>query len=170
MHLTFNPDHVAALLRTSVSARRRVPCLSQMVIRENWRDDLSRERLTMLQAEIERHGYALSIRRDEICLWIAGDRGVYLTSNAPLEDLRASGVRIVAYAEEADPERVSRKDWVEVKHASFGPHDGIEFLAAEFVSAGLVSGEPYRIFMTPEQLILPVAGGRSAEHEMPSPA
>lgn len=155
MHLTFNPDHVAALLRASVNARERIPCLSQMVIRENWRDDLSEERLATLQAEIDRHGYALSIQRGEVNsdkigpgLWIAGDRGVYLTSNAPLEDLRSAGVRIVAYAEEADPERVSRSAWVQVKHASFGPHDGIEFLTAASVAAGLVSGKPYRIFMT----------------------
>ncbi|MBW3243660.1 DUF3085 domain-containing protein [Epibacterium sp. DP7N7-1] len=185
MHLTFNPDHVAALLKTSIQARNRIPCLSQMVVRENWRDDLSEERKAALQAEIDQYGYALSIQRDEVCpnkigpgLWIAGDRGVYLTSNAPLEDLRSAGVRIVAYAAEADPERVARGDWVHVKHASFGPHDGIEFLTAASVTAGLVSGKPYRIFMTPEQLILPVErenmktimDRRTPDEVMPSPA
>lgn len=163
MYLTFNPEHVASLLRTSISAQHRVPCLSQMVDASLWRQDLPRERISALSEEAREHGYALSIRRDEIDeglvpagLWIVGDRGVYLTSDAPIDDMRAAGVCAVAYAHEADPYQVEREVWVRAKHASFGSDDGVEFLPAAAVMTGLNPAEPYRIFLTADRLILPV--------------
>ena len=62
-------------------------------------------------------------------LWLVGDDGIYFTSNGCPPLLTADGSeQLVAYAEEADPER-HPETFYEVKEAAFGGDDGIRFVS-----------------------------------------
>ena len=56
---------------------------------------------------------------------LVGDRGVYIMTNAdPMPDDRT-----IAYAAEADPDRLPFDEWWDAKRDGFGGDDGAEFLA-----------------------------------------
>jgi hypothetical protein len=64
-------------------------------------------------------------------LWLVGDHGVYLMANTkdgPLAKARKEGDKtFVVYANECNPDKGD--DWWDIKRASFGGDDGVEFLA-----------------------------------------
>lgn len=62
-------------------------------------------------------------------LWLVGDRGIYLMSNA------AIGKPTVVYATECDPTKLPFETWWEVKQLTFGGDDGIEFISMEDIEA-----------------------------------
>ena len=70
-------------------------------------------------------------------LWLVGDEGVYLMPNTEGE------TRTIAYAKECDPTKSD--DWWEVKRATFGGDDGVEFISLEEIeriSAGPPGAKP----------------------------
>lgn len=163
MDLIFEAEHVAALLSASLRSTARLPCLSQMMNPDLWRQDLDPSRIRLLRQELETLGVVLSVSADDIDpsriepgLWLVGGEGVYLMSNAPIEDLRAKGIQHTAYAEGCDPGLVSPGEWIRMKRATFGGDDGVEFLSSASVSAGLPKAGKYRLLITPETMILPV--------------
>jgi Protein of unknown function (DUF3085) len=61
-------------------------------------------------------------------LWLVGDEGVYLMSNAAL----AEGEKLdVVYARECNPETVPFDQCWSVKRQTFGGDDGVEFISLE---------------------------------------
>lgn len=58
-------------------------------------------------------------------LWLVGDQGVYLMPNTVGE------TRTIAYAKECDPTKCEFDDWWNVKRATFGGDDGVEFISIE---------------------------------------
>jgi hypothetical protein len=85
-------------------------------------------------------------------LWLVGDQGVYLMSNAA----RAGDSKpVVVYADECDPQKLPFDEWWENKRASFGGDDGVEFLAPEaFIRMRREDPTHLVIEMGPEQLVL----------------
>lgn len=69
-------------------------------------------------------------------LWLVGDHGVYLCSNGKLTEGQKP---LVAYAEECNPD--VNEDWWDVKRATFGGDDGVDFLSATSLEA-LFAGTP----------------------------
>jgi hypothetical protein len=70
-------------------------------------------------------------------VWLVGDQGVYLMPNTE------GATRTIAYAKECDPKKVD--DWWDVKRASFGGDDGVEFISIEEIerlSAGPPGAQP----------------------------
>ncbi|MCW3782508.1 DUF3085 domain-containing protein [Defluviimonas salinarum] len=162
MRLTFDSDHLERLLDLSEASGNRRANLEQLVDPAFWREDLDPARRTLLEEEIRLHGLAFSAMNTDIDpgkvpagLHLVGDHGVYIMSNAPIEDVRAAGVDHVAYAAEANPAKVPFDDLWEIKRASFGGDDGVEFLGAEDVRAGIVPGHPYVIDLSPTTIALP---------------
>ena len=56
-------------------------------------------------------------------LWLVGDNGVYIMSNAKLDVLP-----VVCYANECNPETMDFDDWYEVKREDYGGDDGADNL------------------------------------------
>ena len=72
-------------------------------------------------------------------LWLVGDEGVYLMPNTEGE------TRTIAYAKECDPTKLDFDEWWNVKRASFGGDDGVEFISIEEIerlSAGPAGAKP----------------------------
>jgi len=70
-------------------------------------------------------------------LWLVGDDGVYLMPNTE------GTTRTIAYAKECDPTKCD--DWWQVKRATFGGDDGVEFISIEEIdrlSAGRTGAQP----------------------------
>jgi hypothetical protein len=88
-------------------------------------------------------------------LWLVGDEGVYLMPNT------AGNARTIVYAKECNPTK--SEDWWEVKRATFGGDDGVEFISIEEIDR-LVAIPPrprtrpkrLSIGMTPERFVLSV--------------
>ena len=110
MKLTFPADIVAKLIEHSAKSPKHSPTYSQK--------------------ETAKPG-----------LWLVGDDGVYLMSNGtpamandgsliteepkfPTKPIK----RLVAYANECNPEEMDFDDWWAAKRASFGGDDGVEFI------------------------------------------
>lgn len=85
-------------------------------------------------------------------LWLVGDHGVYLCSNGKL----AEGQKpLVSYAEECNPH--VNNDWWDIKRATFGGDDGVDFLSAtslEALFAGTPDGTHLRIAFMMESMQL----------------
>jgi hypothetical protein len=75
-------------------------------------------------------------------LWLVGDEGVYLMSNAK-DHLRRDESdpkdkrSFVAYAKQCDPNKLEFDEWWDNKRASFGGDDGAEFIPIEDIEGGL---------------------------------
>jgi hypothetical protein len=82
-------------------------------------------------------------------LWLVGDEGVYLMPNT------AGETRTIAYAKECDPKKVD--GWWEVKRASFGSDDGVEFISLSEIDGLLI---PAKTGTQPEQLIIDLSPQR----------
>lgn len=100
-------------------------------------------------------------------LWLVGDEGVYLLSNGLPRLLRepiggTPARNLVCYAEEANPETLSRDRADAAKQASFGGDDGVEFLDAADLRTALASypdGEPLELEVTPETIAVLLCAG-----------
>jgi hypothetical protein len=94
-------------------------------------------------------------------LWLAGDDGVYLMPNA------AAPTRTIVYAKECDPTKLEFDDWWQVKRATFGGDDGIEFISIEEIeriSAGLPGEQPMSLCInfTPKRMTISVQWKRAS--------
>ncbi len=96
-------------------------------------------------------------------LWLVGDHGVYLMSNASID--RSA----IVYANECDPAKMDFDTWWAVKRATFGGDDGVEFIGIEEIEF-LVSAPPQpamnprylAIGMTPDRLIFSIVWNTKA--------
>jgi prepilin-type N-terminal cleavage/methylation domain-containing protein len=68
-------------------------------------------------------------------LWLVGDQGVYLMSNADIDK------STVVYANECDPTKLPFNTWWEAKRETFGEDDGVEFISVEEIER-LVADSP----------------------------
>ena len=84
-------------------------------------------------------------------LWLVGDQGVYLMSNAAIDNTK------VVYANECDPIKLPFTAWWEAKRATFGTDDGIEFIGIEDIEA--LADAPPREGARPHLLIIGIAPG-----------
>lgn len=75
-------------------------------------------------------------------LWLVGDSGVYIMSNAEPGLLSEGGKDkiFVAYAAEVNPHTLPFEAWWEAKHNSFGGDDGAEFLELDAIKEALAQG------------------------------
>lgn len=81
--------------------------------------------------------------------WLVGDEGVYLMSNALLNEGEKP---IVVYADECNPKTMPFDDWWSAKQASFGGDDGVEFIDAACVRRAVKDESPVMIDMTAESM------------------
>lgn len=163
MRLSFDADHLRALLALSRDAERRSPILEQVLDPALWRKDLTPERRALLDREIAYEGLAFSARTDDVDpgligpgLILVGDQGVYLMANLPNEEVKAAGVPHVAYADEVNPELLPFEEWWEAKRASFGPDDGTVFLSEGDLEAlsRVREGGKLLLELTPDQIAI----------------
>lgn len=163
MRLSFDADHLRALLALSRQAHRRSPILEQILAPAFWRKDLPAQRRALLDREIRRHGLAFSASEEDVDpeligpgLVLVGDRGVYLMANLPNDEVKAAGVPHVAYADEVNPERLPVDDWWGAKRASFGPDDGTVFLSERMLAAldRVPAGEKLMIDLSPGKIAI----------------
>jgi hypothetical protein len=93
-------------------------------------------------------------------LWLVGDHGVYLMANTkdgPREKARKKDDKaFVVYAKECNPD--TTEEWWDVKRASFGGDDGVEFLSLREIE-GLIS-KPPKPNAIPHSLILGFMPGK----------
>jgi Protein of unknown function (DUF3085) len=80
-------------------------------------------------------------------LWLVGDQGVYLMSNAAIDK------PTVVYANECDPTALPFEVWWEAKRATFGGDDGVDFIRIEEIEA-LVAADSLRPGERPCHLII----------------
>jgi len=84
-------------------------------------------------------------------LWLVGDEGVYLMPNT------VGDTRTIAYAKECDPTKCKFDDWWNVKRATFGGDDGVEFISIEEIDGLLI---PAKTGMQAQQLVIDLSPQR----------
>ena len=89
-------------------------------------------------------------------IWMVGDDGVYLMSNAEgvLAADDGSNLHFICYANEVNPKTMEFDDWWSAKRASFGGDDGCDFLKLESVEASLALGGDLQLEVTPSSISL----------------
>lgn len=160
MILTFDAAIVRKLIAASEAATERRATFADLVDPSKWRKDMDASRRARFDEEIADGGFPSGISQDDLDpemisagLQLVGDQGVYLMSNAPSADAIAAAGTHVAYARESDPTTMSTDEWHDAKLEIFGGDDGVEFLPAEAVRAGLVDGvDVFKIDLTPESV------------------
>ncbi|MCX8571170.1 DUF3085 domain-containing protein [Aminobacter sp. MET-1] len=89
-------------------------------------------------------------RRYHVCdpagFWLVGDEGVYLLHNGVVGDQKAS----VVYAAECNPKIMCFDAWWNVKHATFGGDDGVDFIEADYIRNAVAAGSDLIIKMSPD--------------------
>jgi hypothetical protein len=159
MRITFDRAHLEQLLEFSKKVERPQLTLEQRCDPENWRDDLSPERRAELDAEAEEYGgFAFNAMDDDVDmskiesgLILVGDQGVYFLSQASNEEVKAAGVKHVAYANEINPETLDPDIWYDRKRAAFGGDDGTIFVSEETLRPALdAGGETVAMDLTPK--------------------
>jgi hypothetical protein len=143
MKATFDSDHVQRLLDESEAAngKRRGNFVQNYDV-SFLRDDVSAARRKEIALELDSDGISFAIDPEtEIDpakipagLWLVGDQGVYLMSNA------AERNEQVAYADQSNPEKMDFDEWWNAKQDIFGADDGVEFLSIEGLRRGLNPG------------------------------
>jgi hypothetical protein len=93
-------------------------------------------------------------------LWLVGDEGVYLMPNTEAE------TRTIAYAKECDPRKVD--DWWDVKRATFGGDDGVDFISIEEIerlSKGRPGAQPESLCInfTPKRMTISIQWTRAGK-------
>lgn len=84
-------------------------------------------------------------------LWLVGDQGVYLMTNAVLADGEKS---LIVYAAECDPTTMDFDEWWAVKQASFGGDDGVEFIDADTIRWAVRDESPLLVDFTPNEMAI----------------
>jgi hypothetical protein len=69
--------------------------------------------------------------------WLVGDQGVYLMHNGQTPE---GGKNHVVYAVECNPEKVAFDEWWDVKRATFGGDDGVDFLSSDGLAEAIGKG------------------------------
>lgn len=91
-------------------------------------------------------------------LWLVGDEGIYLMSNAsnklPSDIPGRDEFHYVAYANESNPQTMSFDDYRTNKEEAFGGDDGTEFLKLNEVETCLGSQGDLVIGLTPGRILL----------------
>ena len=160
MHATFNTAHVKILLEASKASHNRIPSLEQIFKPEFWKETMTPHRKKLLLEEIETSNFPFSATLEDVDetkipagLWLVGDEGIYLMSNAPSEEVKLKTQKHVAYAKEANPEVMNREDCDHAKLAIFGGDDGCDFISIDLIEKVLnASGKNFVIDITPEAI------------------
>ena len=168
MILTFDAQAVRNLVEISRSSSNRRATIGQSCMKEYLRDDLDPKSLNdMLDGTIEGDYDPAKIPEG---VWLIGNCGVYVMSNAPMEEVEAAGFNPVVYAREANPETMAPVLVDRAKENSFGGDDGVEFIDSEILERALV-GDFLCIDMTPEEMSLLVNNRfRETCPETPAPS
>ena len=158
MILTFDSNAARDLLKASRDSKNRRPNMEQFYEPEFWRDDLDPAKRTQMLDDLEKNGYPFGIEEKDVDpakipagIWLVGDRGVYLMSNAPIEEVRNAGFKHPVYAREANPGTMENHDWWVAKNASSGGDDSSDFIAAETLEKAL-GPDPLKIDVTQDSL------------------
>ena len=158
MLLHFDKERVSQLLDNSRRASIRRPCAEQYYELRYLRDDLSAERRAQILASKDSQ-YGFLISNDNldgskipVGLWLVGDEGVYLMSNAP-DDVEPGHTfkRVMVAASECDPSFCTPDDIRHIKTVSFGGDDGTIFIEEDMVARMLLQPE-VAIDLTPDRI------------------
>lgn len=163
MRLTFPIAHVRALVQASKEATHRRPSSDDMFNPSCWRDDMTEDRQRELLTAIVDDNYGSLSKwptEEEIdpakvpaSVWLVGDEGVYLMSNAPFAEtktaLEAQGLKHVCYADQCNPDTMDPDVVRDSKIKSFGPDDGVVTIDVAGLEPGL-NGEKLILEVTPE--------------------
>lgn len=132
MRLHFDRDLVSRLLTHTDAATEHSPTVAQLADKA-----FHREGVTAQYPAISE----LDLTKIPAGLWLVGDLGIYLMSNGNPGLVGEKGIgNLVAYAEEADP-NLNPEGWYDMKLASFGADDGVEFLSADSIRKALEATE-----------------------------
>lgn len=175
MIMTFDADHLRALLDLAHKSPILEGSYTQVASPEFWKSDMEPERLAMLTQDAAGSGVSLQATPADVDpeklvpgLFLVGDEGVYMMANIAMEKVQAAGVSHVAYARETDPKLVTRDTMHSRKSAGFGGDDGVEFIPAAALEGLLPEGGVLRIEITPDQIAIMVPDNTLSER-MPEP-
>ena len=109
------------------------------------RDDLPAERRAQIIESADDDGFSMSIdpqaeidaSKIPAGIFLVGDDGIYIMSNAADQEKGADGKLPLAYADEANPETMSGEAVYDAKRRIFGGDDGVDFLPAAMIASAL---------------------------------
>ena len=153
MILTFDAQTVRNFIEASRNSSNHRATIEQSCMEEYLRDGLDPESLNdMLDGTVAGDYDPARIPEG---VWLVGDLGgVYLTSNAPVDEVRAAGFDPVVYACEVDPETMGPDEVYKARKDSFGIMDGVKFIAAEHLEQAL-DDDVLGIDVTPDFVLIP---------------
>ena len=131
MEIRFDALHVIRELKDSILATERSPNLAQLSDPEYWVDDLDENIRAEWMRNIDNDDFftvpleSIDKRKIPSGLFLVGDQGVYLMSNA---SRKISEERSPCYAYGINPNVDAFEDWWHMKRESCGPDDGVDFL------------------------------------------
>lgn len=163
--ISFYADKVRKLAQLAVDNPDNLkPCIEQRYSVDFLRDDLDPDRRKAILAEAE-NGFNFDIQGDEIDhlkipagVWLVGDEGIYMMSNAKLS---APGVLDGPIEHAVQCFETDRRNWpdfdtrYDTKRRIFGGDDSVIFLPAEFIMAATEGKQVLLIDLTPSQVKLP---------------
>lgn len=121
MILTFDREHLKRLVASAKAATERSPVYDQLYDPRYRKDGKAPPDGAFPEPD------DIDPTKIPPALWLVADHGVYLMSNAKVE-LPKGGKHDVAYAREADPNKVEFDDWWDVRSEVFGGDDGVELI------------------------------------------
>lgn len=84
-------------------------------------------------------------------LWLVKDNGIYLMGNAVF--MKGQETAVLAYAVEANPEKLSFEEWWENAGRIMGGDDSCESLRVEWFEKAIASGKPtFRLRITQKSI------------------
>lgn len=150
MKLHFDHALVPRLLAHAEAATEHTPTFAQLCDKAYHREGVTAKYPT--HADID-------LTKIPAGLMLVGDIGVYLMSNGSPGLAGEMGRRhLVAYAEETTPQR-NPEGCFDMKLASFGADDGVDFLSAEAIRGALkatINGK-FWLDVTPKYIFTPSA-------------
>lgn len=130
MILTFDREHLKRLVASAKAATERSPVYDQLFEPQYRKDGKAPPEDAFPTFD------DIDPTKIPPGLLFVADQGVYLMSNAKVE-LPKGGKHDVAYAKEADPDKVPFDDWWNIHHLVFGGDDGVEFIELDILEQWL---------------------------------
>lgn len=147
MILTFDREHLKRLVAATEAATNFAPTLDQL-----YDPSIRKDRRMPPEGTFPTYE-DIDTTKVPPALQLAADHGVYLLSNAAV-NLPKGARRDVAYAHEANPDKVPFDEWWDVRARVFGGDDGVEPIPLPDIKAWLAkSNYPNaQLELTPTQI------------------
>lgn len=164
MIVTFETSKVRELISVAKNTKSRRATFAQHYDPSFWRDDLDPDLVSKKAAEIKAHGYTLGVTDDFVdqdkipaSLWLIGNKGIYLTTNASPGD--------ILHSRQTDPALVSPDQVHIAKDAVYGRDNGFDSMLIEQIEA-LLNGDTVVFDITGDGVSIQVKSGSGARELM----